>query len=106
MRQQRLDVQADGVPDVPLDLFCSLAVAEATRQGRAVGRVALVLCFLLDGDDDAVMCHASTYPQTLVGSGIGSPSSRRPSTWNRMASRMFCLASSFVAPVADRKSVV
>ena len=54
MSQEGLEVLFDGVPDVPLGLLDGQAVTEAAWQTRAIGRVALVLGFLLDHDLEGV----------------------------------------------------
>src|SRR3546814_8031314 len=51
-----------------------------------------------DPGDDRRGVHVSTYSMTLVGSGTGRPSSRSPSMWKRMASRISRSAASTVGP--------
>src|SRR2546429_900285 len=53
---------------------------------------------LRDGKDYRPAETVTTSAETL-GSGIGRLSSRRPSRWNSMASRIKCCASSLVLPV-------
>src|SRR6266540_4351459 len=44
--------------------------------------------------------HASTYSAMLVDGGTGKPSSRRPSTWKRIAARISFSTAAMVSPVA------